>query len=117
MAFFGVPSPKIICRREGGEEILSIDDIIEALLKVVSIRGLGHETLSMNLFAPQEQIFTFSLGAVQLMPAFDCPALPISQPSGLPVYQAAICRQSEDRYICAKIPGSTEEFRVNYSTG
>jgi hypothetical protein len=30
-ALFGVPSPKIICGSEGGEEIPSFDDIMEAL--------------------------------------------------------------------------------------
>jgi hypothetical protein len=31
MAFFGVPSPKIICPSEGGEKLSSFDDIMEAL--------------------------------------------------------------------------------------
>jgi hypothetical protein len=31
MAFFGVPSPKIIWGSEGGEEIPSFGDIMEAL--------------------------------------------------------------------------------------
>ncbi len=45
MAFFGVPSAKAICGSEGGEDISSFDDILEALPKLVSRHESGHETL------------------------------------------------------------------------
>jgi hypothetical protein len=32
-AFFGVPSPSIICGSDGGDAVPSLDDILEALPK------------------------------------------------------------------------------------